>query len=412
MLILVFLKILADLALYFTFGGFFAVVYGAECGFIFGMLLVLSAAFVCSYGMRRWGIARFLPLAAPVLFLICSDCAFSGRAVSLPALVYVIYLAAKEIYEPDRYSQMGIFSIFWKVFFGFGLLMIVAGKLEEITAVSVPMGLLMMAASVLLLRSLRHEPEVYLQRRYQLTNLCLVLGVVSGVWLLSSPWMVKLALGSVKLVYQWVILPLIMVMVSLLGVVVWLLGKLLTLVKIKPPEKQPQSQMNMVKVNEILRDLTPGNDYQEVFAKVVLGLCIVAGLIICLLVFRALSRREKVSAETGQVKDVRTRNVSRTGSRSADPDNTMVHQVRQQYKRFLQSISVRGIVPGRSDTSLDIEKQYHLAAGDPESGKLAVELREIYLAARYDGQADAEAVRRAKEICAEIGKIIQMQHCE
>lgn len=407
MLMLVFLKITADLALYFTFAGFLAVVYGAWSGFVFGSVLFGAAVFTVSYALKAKGRARFAPLVFGIIGGLAGASSIAECVVVIPAAVYMWYLAGKEVYEPDRYSQMGIFSVFWKVFLAFGLLMTVAGKAEEITAVSVPMGVLTMAASVLILRSLRHEPEVYLQRNYQMTNLLLVVCVVGLVLFLSSQMMVTLVVMTVKTIYQWVVLPVIMLVVYIFAVIVWLLSKLFAFVKIKKLETDQQLQMQIMDVNQIFEGMVPGANHEELFAKILMGIGIVAAVIICILVFRMLAKRDQEVRKVSGVRDERTKTVIKREKTKHRSENTHVEIVREQYKRFLRMLAQQGVVTEKAHTSLDVQKQYRRVERSEEiDGKLADELRQIYIAARYGQDAGAQEAQRAKEICSEIKKIV------
>lgn len=407
MLMLVFLKITADLALYFTFAGFLAVVYGAWSGFVFGSVLLGAAVFTVSYALKDKGWARFVPLVFGIIGGLAGASSIAECVVVIPAAVYIWYLAGKEVYEPDRYSQMGIFSVFWKVFLAFGLLMTVAGKAEEITAVSVPMGVLTMAASVLILRSLRHEPEVYLQRNYQMTNLLLVVCVVGLVLFLSSQMMVTLVVMTVKTLYQWVVLPVIMLVVYIFAVIVWLISKLFAFVKIKKLETDQQPQMQIMDVNQIFEGMVPGANHEELFAKILMGIGIVAAVIICILVFRMLANRDREVRKVSGVRDERTKTVIKREKTKHRSENTHVEIVREQYKRFLRMLAQQGVVTEKAHTSLDVQKQYRRVERSEEiDGKLADELRQIYIAARYGQDAGAQEAQRAKEICSEIKKIV------
>lgn len=67
MITMVFLKALCDLGIYYTFGGFFAVLLGATSSLLLAALPIQALCFAAAYALRQSRL-RFLPLG---LLLLC-----------------------------------------------------------------------------------------------------------------------------------------------------------------------------------------------------------------------------------------------------------------------------------------------------------------------------------------------------
>ena len=96
------------------------------------------------------------------------------------------------------------------------------------------------------------------------------------------------------------------------------------------PESGQQAQMQIMNVNEIFGEIAPGNSNEEIFMRILVAIGIIAAVVITVMVFRALARRDKLEADDSGVKDERSAAALRPGRKSHVPENTYVEKVRQQ----------------------------------------------------------------------------------
>ena len=96
--------------------------------------------------------------------------------------------------------------------------------------ISLPYGLMMMVASVLLMRTLRHDKQVYCQRRYQIINYSIVamLLVIAGV--LSSDVFLNGCKAVFGFLYRILLKPILQLLLKVLELIIWLVYKLYELI--------------------------------------------------------------------------------------------------------------------------------------------------------------------------------------
>ena len=75
-----------------------------------------------------------------------------------------------------------------------------------------------------------------------------------------------------------------------------------------------------------------------------------------------------------------------------------MRSIRLQYRKFLKLCAGYGILPERGTTSRDIDARASQYSGLQQ---VSGPIREIYIRARYAGQADNESVQKMKKLCAE-----------
>lgn len=97
MLTITLLKIVSDLAFYYTFAGTVAAVLGGRPAFLLACLAIQSLSLTLSFAASSRGKLRYLPL---VLLILCFLLPGTGPAEALaafPPAVYVVWLAAKQL---------------------------------------------------------------------------------------------------------------------------------------------------------------------------------------------------------------------------------------------------------------------------------------------------------------------------
>ena len=160
MLLMHFLRALSNLGLYYTFAGTVAGAFGASMAL--ANLLAQSACFALSALLQRRRWARLAALAPAILLLL--GVGTVDRLAALPGLAYLAYLAWQGEYSLRWGWQADVFSLLWKAFLPFAPLSALFGCQESIVTQGMPVFLTAAVSAVLLLRSIRHGPEIYCPR--------------------------------------------------------------------------------------------------------------------------------------------------------------------------------------------------------------------------------------------------------
>lgn len=397
MLTLVLIKIAADLALYYTFAGVIAALLGASSGGMLLALAVQTAAFTLVYAIRRFGPWRFLPLVLLALCCLVPGAGIADRVVVVPPALYEIYLTARSTYEPSWSQQTRIFSVFWKVFLAFSFFCVLMGGADRVRSVALPFGVIMLMCSVLLMRSLRHDPQVYCQVKYQAVNLLLLCAAGACVMFLSSSWFLGACLGVLRFFYRWVVSPILMAIGWLLMEILKGIAWLLALFNLKLPVSDMEQQISAESAAELLKPaeevvMPPWIQY----LAAAIGIAAAAIILVC--VFRALAGRRSTRSAEHKGSETRVSLAREKGCSDDAPAGSPTARVRAQYKKFLHLAAAHSLGPETGDTSLDISKKCRGAFDD---GAVR-ELRDLYIAARYDAAADWEDAQQAKKLYGKI----------
>lgn len=395
MITMVFLKALCDLGVYYTFAGFFAVLLGAAPALLLAALPIQALCFAASFPLRqRW--LRFLPLAPLLVCWLLPGAGLVEYVFFAPPAVYLVFLAARSLYFPEWSHQTDIFSRFWKLLFPFILLALVFGGAEFLTAITIPAGAATLLCSVLLNRTLRHDPEVYCQRRCQFLNLAAVAGAGLCALLLSAPVFLQGCLTVLKMIYSCLMAPLLMLLVyamaGIMSAVIWLFSW----IKLGTQPTEEIVTLDLQSIEETL-ELETTADTPGYLEKIGIALSVIAGVLIIWAIFRYLSRRNAAAAPP-RSGDERRGTIA--ASQMMDDDrreNTYAQRVRGQYRRFLKLYRDEGLPLSPGDTSQDIAQYSRETMGDEVS-----DLRELYIAARYNGTATRADAAQARELFTRI----------
>ncbi len=402
----VILKILSDLGFYLSIAGLIGALFGANNALIFGGWFVLTAAGFLAWLLRERGFWRFLPFVAAAAYFALAGYRLAEGAVFLPAFAYVVYLAAIRRFEPNQDVERQIFSIFWKLLIVMTLFCLIAKVGQYISGLALPIGLVTMLCQILLIRGLRHEPEVRNRPRYQLTELLLLAVVGAVILFLGSETGVKLLGAFFRFLYMGIVLPILQLLLRVFmfvfrGVVwvgryVWAwIEKLFNLRKQQhvPVEIPPYADLDFkLYVGEGQSVTTP--------RKIIVALICVGAAVLVFFVFRWMSKRARDGRTP--LPGIRDERVTEEAAEAAVSrhERSAVGQVRQAYRRYLRLGAAQGIRRARNDTTLEIQRRFSGLFPDAETGPL----RELYLRARYDGHAEKEDAARAKEIVAQLKK--------
>lgn len=404
MILMHFLRALAELGFYYAFAGTIARNFGGFLALV--GLLLLSGCFALSGFLREKKWARLLALAPAAGFFLLPGGGMADWIAYLPGLAYVLYLAWTEDYALSWMRQADIFFAFW-VFPLFALFFTVFQGWQSLLAQGIPAFLMAASASVLLLRSIRHGPDIYLQRAYQALNWVSVILLLGFSWLASTDWF----LGGVGFVYSHFVMPLLLGLAMLVGLLIlllfelfpWLIQLFLYLIFLlfgKKDKSVPQfadeplfgdSEMRIRQIQDLLDQLLP-----------LLGI-LAAAAALAFFFWWLMWRRDPDPERASGLR------VSRS-PHSGNPDRkrsqalprTYAGRIRGQYRRFLRHCRKRGIEIEASDTSEEVEAKARRRLVD--RGAELADLRLLYRKARYQGTATREEYARVKKLCGELQK--------
>jgi len=404
MILMHLLRALSDLGLYYAFAGTVAGALGASMVLV--TLLVQSGCFALSAVLRRGRWVRLAALAPAAGLLLLPGVGWADRAVSLPGLAYLAYLAWRGEYGLRWGRQADVFSLLWKAFLPFAPVSAVFGCQRSVVSHGFPLFLTAAAASVLLLRSLRHAPEVYCRQSYQIRNWLAVGGLLVCAYLASTDWF----LGALGFVYGRVVMPVLLGITMAVGIVCmvavplavrlvqWVIAKLFrTGWELPSIAEEGRSQFDQVR-----EMVGVGGDFG---GEILAALGILAALLAVILLFRWLVRR-RVGPES---------DTDLQGERRAVPEEppparqtvlpaTCAGRVRGQYRRFLKLCRKKGLELSPSDTSAQVSAKAARRTAETES--LAA-LEEIYRRARYSGRATREDLAEAKRLYGKLKRSME-----
>lgn len=399
MVMMNFLRALADLGVYYSFAGIFSAQAGGELAL--AALLVQSACFALSSALRRSRAARLVALV-PGLILLLLPVSLADCVVSVPPVLYLAFLAWTDNYQLSWNRQVDLLNIFLRAFLAGGWTLALFGLWKPVFSTGIPVALVTVAVSVLLTRSLRHEPGVYLQPGYQFINFFSVLLLALAALILGSEQVVRgtaFVLGSI---YNTVIAPLLLGAAMVIG---YLLAWLVPLIKwiissrfnSSGEEKTMENtfeefQEELKKMEELLPVEPP-----EAFSRSVVALGIILAAVVLFLLFRWMAQRGHEQGECPA--DLVRRNIPVQSAAGRTSGGGYAGRIRKQYRSFLRLCRRKGLEFSASDTSTDIgEKSLDWF---PDEVAMAG-LRDLYQRARYQGKASKEDYQRFKRLLGDL----------
>lgn len=317
--------------------------------------------------------------------------------VLIPAMLYLIYV----LYRRDRTLSLGrqrrIFLTYCKAAAIF-LAALVVGRAIEAAAAALPLVIFTLAASVVLMRSLRHDQTVFTQRGYQVFNLLSIGGTVALAFVASSNVVLRGFGSLLNAIYQSLIVPVLLVFIKGLGAV------LSALSSIFPGFDGWENGQNVEDIvsgafeQQIDESLWAGATQSNGFILTIIA--VVAAIAVLFFFFRWLGPKK---GEHG----VRMSNASFV-SKELDVTTTpkqresvFVRDVRSIYRKFLKLCMKRGMEVEDSHTSLDVEQQAKVYLNTDEPVE---EIRNIYIRHRYGGATEADDLQKMKRYYKEIKK--------
>lgn len=401
-----FLKIFADLCFYGTFAAYFASMYGLAGSVLPQFALLALAAALSRMADRRQPNKplRFVPLVlCPAVFFLPTQVA--GLIILVPAALYVAVCCAARRTQPDYFNATDLFFLELKLLILPAVMAVALAQLQRAEQFALPYLLVFLLCSVLLLRMLRHDEATLSQTRFRVMNgvtaavLCLVCAI------LGSPQFRALLAAAFKAVWRVVSVPIFVGLGAIGMVFAWILMTVL------PDELNYEGVLREpMQVPEELEELQKemmaeqATDPSRVVVMVISGILIVLAVIAAVLLFRRLmASRRRDEAPGGEQRRFSAaaapppqRPLTRLGAKTPDL------QVRYWYQQLLHRTRQEG---GTLSADMDSRQQNGVEQDifshhQPEVRRL----RQLYLPARYKGEATAEDAKEAKTLFQRIKK--------
>ena len=408
MLILVFLKMMAETAFYCTFAGLLGQIFDVDRGTVVLAVPVFALSFMLSYLLRNRKALRFLPL-----LLIGVIGFLPGRSIPLgilllPPAIYMIVLAAKKRYEPDHGSAVSILSLYWKlaivaiiiaalIEYGktgvdpWGEILWESGENRMLSEETLPLVLMTLISLVLLTRTLRHDPAVQNSPKLVFVNLLTIILVSGFAFLLSSEWFRNGAVWVLRILATPIVYLLSFLVVGVTRLFMWLMSLLPynpnTDHQVTSATEEDMTRMPVEK-EDIDVQIPPGVE------RVIVAVAMLLVVLIIILLFWFFMKRRKAAQTAGRGGSEERSRVDINRREKGFSDVSGVSAVRRQYQKYLKLCEKEGMEREIDDTSADVERESRKYF----PGENVTELREIYMAARYDGLGGKEEARRARSL--------------
>lgn len=390
-------RMLADLSFYYIFAGFAANLCGISVQIwkaaVFGLCFGYAAQ------SRKKGSERIAAVLA-VVFLVWPG-TLPEAVVHFPAVCYLIAEMKKKDYGLSWYRQIDNFrrSLFVIPIFFLGA--IIFGFSDILPAVSVPMTVIFLTASVLLLRSLRHCGQIQRDREFQAENLMTAGLILGAVWLIRLPVVLNTCKRAMGVLYTFVLLP-------ILSAVIWMIGGLATgifygflwLLRAFGLGETERSQL--LQKLEGMGGQSAGPPVWAQGAEsrwipyLVFSLVFLAVLIAGVVLFiRWMMRKEPVGQKKERAQELIFEEGLPAGRSKGKRESSGVRGIRRQYRKFLRYFCSRGGVMRNSKTSQEIAEDSLWSEKEREA---TTRLTELYRKARYGYGASPEDRKEAERI--------------
>lgn len=405
-MIMYILRIMGDLAFIYAFAGGISACCGGS-GLILPMI-IQSVCFGISVGLKN-KVLKVLVLLPMALCFILPEDMWADWAVIALGCIYVIYLSVTAQYiENGRKThfvkglmswsaQVDKFRLFIKIYPVYAILMILIGFYSSIVGVSLPMAIVMVMISVLLMRALRHAPQIYMQKKYMLVNGVTVMVTLIAAWLITLRPVVDALLKSLLWLYRTLIAPILIGLAWILGYALSLVASFFSwLAKMLGSTREVNNPTEEMGPPEIITEYIDSNGGSGAFiTDVLLAIAIIIGIVVVVKCFLWLGRKRQVE-ESVLVHAHRECVMPAAKNVQAEQMGTgAVWQVRRWYRRFMQLYEQKVAKVHVSSTSAELEKRALYTWKDKA---VLDEIRDIYIRARYAHQAERLDVKRIKAL--------------
>ena len=405
-MIMYILRVMGDLAFIYAFAGGISACCGGS-GLILPMI-IQSVCFGTSVRSKN-KVLKVLVLLPMALCFILPEGMWADWTVIALGCIYVIYLSVTaQFIENGRKThlakglmswsaQVDKFRLFIKIYPVYAILMILIGFYSSIVGVSVPMAIIMVMISVLLMRALRHAPQVYMQKKYMLVNGVTVMVTLIAAWLITLRPVVDALLKSLLWIYRTLIAPILIGLAWILGYALSLVASFFSwLAKMLGGTREVNNPTGEMGPPEIITEYIDSNGGSGAFiTDVLLAIAIIIGIVVVVKCFLWLGRKRQV--EESALVHAHRESVMPTAKnvQAEQTGNGATWQVRRWYRRFMQLYEQKIAKVHISNTSAELERKALYTWKDKA---VLDEIRDIYIRARYAHQAERSDVKRIKAL--------------
>lgn len=378
---LLFLKLLADLFLYFTLGETALFVFGHSSFPLWELLFCAGAGFLCQLLRKQKPLLRPLPLLLLTpLFLLIKDPFVHGMLT--PLCLYLLIQALKGFPLPERSGYGRRFAALLIAYTPAAAIIAIASKsAAPLSASALPclFGYILAAAAVL--RALRQDRIILESAAFQLSNLGVVCGAGLGAAVLSLGlrWIAK----GLALLLGLLFSPVGLLARELMKQPVSTAPLPTALPFTASPAAGPTATP-LPASTAIPLEIGESREILPIWAWALLGIaaaCLVTGL---LFLFR--KNREEQAGEGLLEKREGAQGDPEEEQASLKRRGSRLKRMRRLYRSFLRACAAGGVSLSAADTSLRVEGKAE-ALFNKEELQL---IRALYIKARYKPDWEAE----------------------
>ena len=396
------IKMVSDLSLFFMVAT--AVLSGTNCDF--RSLLPLAVISICGvlgfYLQQKKDSLRFVALLVLPLAFVGQRYTIWSVPLLLAACLYGALVVIRRRFSLSYEERLLVFSIGIKLLPICLFLLVVFWPDGPVISAFSRYLLCFIISTLLLTQTLRHSAEMLSQRRFQLMAASYAVLTVAAAVFFSS----RLFLQFLLLVYQWILIPLILVLACIIGLLLWVLFSLL-------PNKEYTGGtfLDILGMVSGLVNLLPSiGKFPSIDPAVLQAIKLAWGaliFIIVILFFWRILRRRHRGRHVRAVESRAPITVSRTFISTEEPlDNQLPtdprEAVRYYYRTFMRMCRFIGILIPMWTTSMDLETEARRRFPFHKH-QLLCDARRIYLRARYsDHPVEPEDVSVMRDTCEQI----------
>ena len=378
-----FLKMLWDAAVYYLFAAPVAAYFG--CGDLMPWMVLQCLI----YAVSRLPKNRLLRLVFLLPMAVCylPQNTLAGYIALAPVTLYALWMSVADRPVPSLPDQRQHLEDFWKPL----SLGVILSLCFQQFAVLLPFALTALFSAVILLRILRHGPQVYSQPKFHCVNL-LSVGIVPAVaCLLGSNTVVTGIKEILTPIYRHVLMPLVILLAWIpLMLLQWLLDLFI------PNSVQEMEHAELTKGVEDIQEVVQDFAWAEILLW-----CVVAVTGICLAVF-LLRKVRAATVPTEAPPEYQTTYESPWYDAAvSQQDAPNIRSIRRYYRRFLKLCQKHGLHRKESSTSAEIDSH---AKQLPGIGRESSQIRSLYIRARYGGHTTPEDISQMRRLLTAVKK--------
>lgn len=412
-------KLMTELALYFSFANFFpALLFNAPLTVAAPALLFAGGFLTYLWQQkirRRTSVGvltspgtvpffTFLPLILPAGSLFFAP-SLLQLILLLPPWAYLIQTAWNQNYEITYSGQHDRFFLGLKVlpltlvpvFFSLRF-----ANFQLFEARCLPFILLYLLGGIFTLRLVRHHKETLADPRFKLIHFLTLLLFCLFCLSLSSPLLWSYVVGGLGFFYEKLLQPLILVLAGIIALPFWGLAILLRkLIGIRSNPGSPSPEIGLGPDPDL-----PWQAVEPAGRPAWLNILLLAAAVIFLLTAylvlkRMAGRKLRSDAPSGIVETRRALDGGRD-PRDLFPPSADGPAVRFYYRKFLRLCQKQGLIFQAHQTSRDIQAAVENRL--PQKAPELERLRRLYLQARYDEEHFHGQAKESKELYQSIKK--------